>query len=207
MSFHATCKPTRSVCARRHSHSRSSLHSPGLRCVCCAALDDPYAILQVDRGASRRQVRAAYVALIRQLHPDVNDSADATARAAALNAAYENLMTADEVEGLPDEGLDAFDVCDTPPIVLFINPFATNANPLLWEELQAAAKGAADPLDALQAAGVGASESAVCYLTQEQRDALVNELERMRGTWAVDAAAFYVSDCLARARVTNARVQ
>lgn len=106
----------------------------------------------------------------------------------------------------PDDRLDAFDVCEAPPTLLFINPFATNANPLLWQELQAAAEGSPDPLEALQAAGVGASESAVCYVTPQQQAALMAELERMCATWAVDAAAFYVADCLARARVANARI-
>lgn len=115
-------------------------------------------------------------------------------------------MGDDDLDDL-DDRLDAFDVCDAPPTAVFINPFATTANPLLWEEMQTAVAGADDPLEALQAAGVGATESAVCYLTPQQRDALVEELERMSVTWAVDAAAFYVNDCLARARVTNARMR
>ena len=99
MSFLATFKPTRTVCARR-SDLRASRSSSHPRYARCAALDDPYALLQVPRGTSRREIRAAYVSLIRQVHPDVNDSADATARAAALNAAYESLMTDDEVWGV-----------------------------------------------------------------------------------------------------------
>lgn len=106
-----------------------------------------------------------------------------------------------------NDRIDAFDVCDAPPTAMFVNPFATNANPLLWAEMQAVAEGTPDPLEALRGAGVVASESAVCYLTSQQRDMLVQELERMCASWAVDAAAFYVADCLARARVTNARVQ
>lgn len=54
---------------------------------------DPYALLQVSRGASRRAIRAAYIERIKLLHPDVSPPGeDTTAAAAALNAAYEALM-------------------------------------------------------------------------------------------------------------------
>lgn len=101
--------------------------------------------------------------------------------------------------------LDEFDICTEAPTYIFINPFATNTNPLLWEELQAVVVGADDPLEALRVAGVMASESAVCFLTRGQLGALEEEMERMCSSWAFDAAAFYVSDCLARARVVNNR--
>jgi hypothetical protein len=54
---------------------------------------DPYAVLQVSRGASRRQIRAAYIERIKLLHPDVSLSGeDSTPAAAALNTAYDRLM-------------------------------------------------------------------------------------------------------------------
>lgn len=54
---------------------------------------DPYTVLKVARGSSRRAIRAAYIEQIKLLHPDVSASGeDTTLEAAALNAAYEALM-------------------------------------------------------------------------------------------------------------------
>ena len=59
---------------------------------------DPYRLLQVDRGSSRRAIRAAYIERIKLLHPDVaGDGQDTTLQAAALNAAYERLMAGGRV--------------------------------------------------------------------------------------------------------------
>lgn len=65
---------------------------------------EPYALLQVPRGASRRAIRAAYIERIKLLHPDVSASGDdTTAAAAALNAAYDRLMEGAR-NGGPAEG-------------------------------------------------------------------------------------------------------
>jgi DnaJ-class molecular chaperone len=51
-----------------------------------------YATLGLDRGCTLAQIRAAYRALARQFHPDLNpDSPAAMARTQALNAAHEIL--------------------------------------------------------------------------------------------------------------------
>lgn len=53
---------------------------------------DHYATLGLDRNCTLAQIRAAYRALAKQHHPDVNQSSrDAIARTQALNAAYEIL--------------------------------------------------------------------------------------------------------------------
>ncbi len=217
-SLPASCRRTNSNITRNDNtcstpvHYKTFLQSTPRRqralvCVCAGAAPDPYTLLQVPRGASRKEIRAAYIEQIRTLHPDVCDREDATQVAAALNAAYAALMVnVDNVDDDDQPLLDEFDQCLEPPTCVFINPFATNANPLLWQELQAVAAGAEDPLEALRGAGVAASEAAVCYLTRAQVQALEEELTRMCGSWAFDAAAYYVSDCLARARVVNNRV-
>jgi molecular chaperone DnaJ len=50
--------------------------------------DDPYAILQVERNASARQIRGAYRRLARALHPDHNAADDAAERFKAVTQAY-----------------------------------------------------------------------------------------------------------------------
>lgn len=59
-----------------------------------AALDAAaaYRLLRVERGSSRREVRAAYIELIKDLHPDLNPDQDTTQAAAQLNAAYELVL-------------------------------------------------------------------------------------------------------------------
>jgi hypothetical protein len=51
-------------------------------------MDDHYATLRVAPDADGRTIRAAYRALMRRYHPDVNGSRGAGARAKAINEAY-----------------------------------------------------------------------------------------------------------------------
>lgn len=75
--------PPAAHCSRRHRRSP----------IAAAAQPDPYKVVGVARGSSRREIRAAYIEQIKQLHPDVSVSGeDTTLQAAALNAAYERLM-------------------------------------------------------------------------------------------------------------------
>src|SRR5467141_2357141 len=50
---------------------------------------DPYKILQVDHEAEDEVIQAAYRRLARKYHPDLAESADAAARMAGINAAWE----------------------------------------------------------------------------------------------------------------------
>lgn len=52
---------------------------------------DYYAVLGVAKDASSEDIRKAYRALARKLHPDVNKAADATARFAEVQRAYDVL--------------------------------------------------------------------------------------------------------------------
>ena len=54
--------------------------------------DDLYKLLDVSPRSSRADIRAAYIAKIKVMHPDVSMDGDATTDAAALNAAYTALM-------------------------------------------------------------------------------------------------------------------
>jgi curved DNA-binding protein CbpA len=67
------------------------MHAPALALPpgCAAAAPDPYKVLGVDRGASDRDIRAAYRRKSLELHPDKNSAADAQDRFAEVSGAYE----------------------------------------------------------------------------------------------------------------------
>jgi curved DNA-binding protein CbpA len=50
---------------------------------------DPYKVLQVDREAEDEVIQAAYRRLARKYHPDLAETAEAAARMASINAAWE----------------------------------------------------------------------------------------------------------------------
>jgi hypothetical protein len=52
---------------------------------------DPYAVLGVPRGASRREIAAAYRRLVKRHHPDVDPDPSAAARMQRINAAWRSL--------------------------------------------------------------------------------------------------------------------
>lgn len=54
---------------------------------------DPYAVLGIGRDADRAMVKAAFRALARRYHPDLDPTAGAKARMQALNRAYRHVMT------------------------------------------------------------------------------------------------------------------
>jgi hypothetical protein len=64
----------------------------------CPVVADPYIVLGVARGASRAEVRAARLALVKALHPDLRSEDQPGARAAAerrladVNAAYDAVL-------------------------------------------------------------------------------------------------------------------
>ena len=53
---------------------------------------DAHKILKVSRGSSKAEIRQAYLKQIKLYHPDISTEDDATRKAVALNAAYEQLM-------------------------------------------------------------------------------------------------------------------
>ncbi|GAB4823573.1 hypothetical protein N2152v2_010619 [Parachlorella kessleri] len=187
--------------------------------VCAAAKpQDPYRLLQVERGSSRAEVRAAYIQQIKRLHPDVSVDEDTTEAAAALNAAYEAILQALERGELVGGGrqqrdwLDVFDLPEAPPTQVFVNPFACyNVSPLDWEQLQQVVAGAQDPEAALMRAGVGVGSGlGIVYLSPEQLRIIEEELERMTlamDVITIEVASYFVRDCLLRARVANNRME
>ena len=55
-----------------------------------------YDILGVDKKASEADIKKAYRKLVRQYHPDINDSPDADAKMGEINNAYETLKDAEK---------------------------------------------------------------------------------------------------------------
>ncbi|KAL4522632.1 hypothetical protein Ndes2437A_g07394 [Nannochloris sp. 'desiccata'] len=176
--------------------------------------NDPYKVLQVAPGSSLVDIKAAYYQKIKLLHPDVNEN-DTTEQAVVLNAAYATLLqdysreNGGELQGQPD----VFDLPETEATELFVNPFLCyNANPLQWAEIQEVARNAEkegrDPEEVLRWVRAGPSESAVIYLTPLQLEAVVEELKSIgpaADVITLEACAFYLTDCLYRARVANNR--
>jgi hypothetical protein len=60
---------------------------------------DPYEILGMRRGASAREIRAAYRKLARQHHPDLTSDPESAARMIEVNVAWESLRLV--VRGAP----------------------------------------------------------------------------------------------------------
>lgn len=203
------------------SVSRTGLHSQAVtntrphRHVTCFASHqsgnktDMYKLLDVSPNSSRSQIRNAYIAKIKVMHPDVSADDDATEDAIALNAAYTALMEAHIDYDEEDDLLDVFDITESEPDLLFINPFGCQVDPLCWRELQEYAQSApAGRLleDHLSAAGLSVSSSAVAWLTPAQQLQVERELERMEEQLSFESTAWWLSDVLMRARITNNRM-
>eukprot|EP00884_Botryococcus_braunii_P008095 jgi/Botrbrau1/17287/Bobra.0015s0044.1 len=179
---------------------------PRQRCrLHCTANKDPYELLQVTRSCTKEEVRAAYLVRIREVHPDVTGS-DTNAEAAELNAAYQLLMqAAPDVTQFVDLG-DVFDNPDGEATEVFVNPFSCGINPLRWRDLQEVARSdREDPEEALQKAGIACGYSGIHYLTWSQLGVICDSFEEMEATLDFESTAWYVMDCLNRARQANAR--
>ena len=55
-------------------------------------MNDPYAILEVQRGASLKEVAAAWRRKAKEWHPDLRGDANAIGRMVQINAAYEQIL-------------------------------------------------------------------------------------------------------------------
>ncbi|KAK9824309.1 hypothetical protein WJX72_009351 [[Myrmecia] bisecta] len=170
---------------------------------CCGATMDPYRVLEVSRDASPRELRQAYIQRIKQLHPDVNRDKDTTVEASQLNAAYAMVQGVCDV--YEEAQRDVFDRPEAEAVIMFVNPFGCNVSPLDWRELQAIACYESDPSEAFLAAGVACSPSAVHYLTPAQMAAVEAEMVRMEESWSFETTAWWLADCLGRARRANYR--
>lgn len=68
---------------------------------------DYYEVLGISRGASEEEIRRAYRALARKLHPDVNKAPDAAAKFTEVQEAYDTLSDAKKRSAYDRFGHDA----------------------------------------------------------------------------------------------------
>lgn len=60
-------------------------------------VDEAYKALGIPLGSRKRDIKAAYYELMKQLHPDVNPDKDTTFEAAKLNLAYQYLLDSESI--------------------------------------------------------------------------------------------------------------
>lgn len=174
----------------------------------------PHQVLGIPPTATPAEARAAWVALIRQAHPDVVAGPDvddeaATARAAELNAAYEAFRQG-AVDPLPAPAT-AWPPSSEPPNVPFVDPFAVGVDPFAWRELQALARGqdgagddASFPEARLAAARLRVPPGGVAWLTPAQAAEAEAVLAGMEGfAYNPDFASAVLADVLGRAAAVN----
>lgn len=89
---HHTHRPKYSQGQRTHQAGQSRQSLPPPLPPRNLARHTPHVILGIAPTADRATVRQAYRALARQYHPDLNTSAEATARMQEINLAYTQLM-------------------------------------------------------------------------------------------------------------------
>ena len=166
---------------------------------------------------SKSELREAYIEKMKQIHPDVSvtmSEEEATDAAKALNLAYQEALAFVEQQGSSGPSnrafipTDEFDRTVGDPSLVFVNPFACNADPMLWREVQEVARGSADPVEALMLRGVRVGSSALLYVTREQLQVLYEHLGAMSDLCLdMEAAAWFLEDMVSRARRANARQQ
>lgn len=176
----------------------------------------PYTTLGIRKGASRSEIRAAYIRKIKTLHPDVN-SEDTTEKAASINLAYEQICSRQSItengtiEHLCQNWIfiegwntkDVFDRTQGEAEIVFVNPFACqNFNPLEWKALQALVQNC-PPEKTLTENGISFSGFAIHYLTREQMDVIEIEMEQMFRTLDFGFCEWVLADYLARAQTNK----
>ncbi|KAK9799805.1 hypothetical protein WJX73_000935 [Symbiochloris irregularis] len=154
---------------------------------------------------SKDDVRTAYLAKMKQLHPDLNPGGGTTELAARVTVAYHDLMQGfldGTIGDLSD--IDVFDSPEGEPDHIFINPFACNISPMEWRELQHIATTAVNDIEAaLSRHGVYMQSTAVSWLTAAQLQSITADLTAMEDSLSFEFTSWLISDCLLRAGRAN----
>jgi hypothetical protein len=184
---------------------------------------DPYECMGLDRAGdlTEAEVKAAYRQRVKLVHPDLagpgEDPSEVARREAltlALNEAYVSVLRDLQMPPGKRESvvLDVFDRC-VGDWVGFVNPLEVDGVPhVYWLKLQEifADECDSDPLlfeERMQQEGVRVNgETVVRWVTLEQQQELmrvVRALETEGDAVRVEAEAWWISDCLRRARKAN----
>lgn len=186
--------------------------------------NDPYERMGLDRAGNltEAEVRAAYRQRVKLVHPDLagGDPLEVARREAltlALNEAYVSVLR--DLQMPPGKRepvvLDVFDRCARAydNWVGFVNPLEMDGVPhVYWSKLQEVftVECDSDPLlfeERMRQEGVRVNgETAVRWVTVEQQEELmrvVRALEIEGDVVRVEAEAWWISDCLRRARKAN----
>eukprot|EP01023_Acetabularia_acetabulum_P061879 TRINITY_DN7529_c0_g2_i1.p2 TRINITY_DN7529_c0_g2~~TRINITY_DN7529_c0_g2_i1.p2 ORF type:complete len:209 (-),score=30.28 TRINITY_DN7529_c0_g2_i1:624-1250(-) len=168
--------------------------------------NDPYKLLELDKGCNKMEIRKAYLKQMKIIHPDVNPDMDTTQKAIAINKAYKELMSQNFENSDSDQIGDVFDERNGEVQTIFVNPFACyGVDPMQWRELQKLIENnfENDVEDVLYQNGISASTAAINYLTQDQYDEIVREMMLMERCLSFESTSWYLADCLVRAQRVN----
>ena len=178
--------------------------------------------LDREGNLTEAEVRAAYRQRVKLVHPDLagGDPFEVARREAltlALNEAYVSVLR--DLQMPPGKRepavLDVFDRCvgGYDGLVGFVNPLEVDGVPhVYWSRLQEvfAVECGSDPLlfeERMRQEGVRVNgETVVRWVTEEQQEELmrvVRALEMEGDAVRVEAEAWWISDCLRRARKAN----
>ena len=183
---------------------------------------DPYERLGLDRAANvtEAEVKAAYRQRVKLVHPDLagpgefpSEVARREALTLALNDAYVSVLQDLQMPLGKREPvvLDVFDRC-VGDWIGFVNPLEVDVSHFHWSTLQEmfANDCHSDPLlfeERMRQEGVRVNgETVVRWVTLEQHEELqrvVRALETEGDVTRVEAEAWWISDCLRRARKAN----
>ncbi len=186
--------------------------------------NNAYATMGLDQGdpsLTEEEVRLAYRTAVKLVHPDLGgrDPAEVARReklTLALNEAYvavlQDLQLPLGSRQREPVVLDVFDRCEGEPDYGFVNPLEVDVGHVYWSKLQElfVDECRSDPLafeELMRREGVRVNgDTVVRWVTAEQYDALsrvVEALEFENDATHVEAQAFWILDCLRRARKTN----
>ena len=186
-----------------------------------SALDDLYTTLGLERAdlPSEDDVKQAYRAQVKLCHPDLGgqDPEEVARReqlTLELNEAYVTVLQDLQMPmgKRAEPVLDVFDRCVGEPDFGFVNVLEVEVEHVHWFKLQEifVDECQSDPLvfeDFMRREGIRVNgDTVVRWLTEEQRKQLMVVVEALaleQDVVNVQAQAFWLSDCLRRARKAN----